>query len=176
MAGKGFEINHRGIEQITSELERAFAKHPIRIPLEADATGLVSEGGLGLGNVTNHYYGPTVHVVGDRAQIAWGPSSAQNQDGTQAVASGYEDLAATVAEVRRRLADAGLTPEDQREAEATTDELLRELTLPVPDEAQVRRGARLLTGFLAPILLHVGEAVATDWITDAIERLQHIHS
>lgn len=37
MAG-AFEINKRGIEQMRCELEREFAKHPVRIPLKADTS------------------------------------------------------------------------------------------------------------------------------------------
>ncbi len=167
MASGGFHINERAIADMASEIQRAFDKHVIRVPLEGDPSGALP------GAVTN-YYGPVVQAIGDRTQIAWGNSNTQNQDGAQAVTAGYEEFAALVGEVRRRLVDAGHAREDQQEAEETADDLLRELTLPVPDETRVRKGARLLTGFLAPLLLHVSEAVATDWIKDAIERLQDI--
>ena len=36
MANSGFKINKAGIRQFTRELERELAKHPVRIPVEAD--------------------------------------------------------------------------------------------------------------------------------------------
>src|SRR5665647_3966986 len=85
MAGKGFEINKRGIEQMMHEMQREFDKHSVRVPVEADSAGAFPAHGAAPGHVAN-YYGPVVQVDGDRAQVAWGGSVTQNQDGVQEVA------------------------------------------------------------------------------------------
>lgn len=176
MAGKGFEINRRGIERMMRDVQREFDKHPIRVPVETDDSGIVPAGGLTHGNIAN-YYGPVVQVQGDRAQIAWGDSVTQNQDGAQDVASGYEALAAAVVEIRRGLAVAGLAGGDAREAEAAADDLLREITAPEPDPGKVRRGATMLKGFLASVLAGGGQGLgegAVDWARAGIEQLGNL--
>ncbi len=39
MALSGFNIDKRAIAQMTHEIQREFNKHPIRVPVEADAEG-----------------------------------------------------------------------------------------------------------------------------------------
>ena len=176
MAGKGFEINKRGIEQMMREMQREFDKHSIRVPVEADSAGAFPAHGAAPGHVAN-YYGPVVQVNGDRAQVAWGGSVTQNQDGVQEVAPGYEALAAAVVEIRRGLAATGLGAGEQREAEAAADDLLREITVPEPDPGKVRRAATMLKGFLASVLIGGGEGIgegAVDWVRTGIEQLGNL--
>lgn len=176
MAGRGFEINKRGIEKMMREMQREFNKHPIRVQVEADDLGPPSGVGNAPGGVTN-YYGPVVQVNGNRAQVAWGDSVSQNQDGAQEVAHGYEALAAAVVEIRRGFHDAGLEDDERREAEAAADDLLREITVPSPEAARVRRSATLLKGFLASILAGGGENIgesAAEWALTGIRQLDSL--
>lgn len=86
----GFKINKQGILQFTRELEREFAKHPVRVPVEADPHGLKPA------LTVNNYNGPVVTVTGDHAQLAWDNSgtATQAQSRVEEIAPGYEDLAA----------------------------------------------------------------------------------
>ena len=61
-----FKINKQGIAKLQRELEREFARNPIRVPIVAEA----SIGGASGGMVVN-YNGPVVTVNGDHAQLAW---------------------------------------------------------------------------------------------------------
>ena len=67
MAG-GFKINKQGIRKMTRDIEREFAKNPVKVPLEADP-GAVS---LPAATTVHNYHGPVVTVSGYHAQIAWG--------------------------------------------------------------------------------------------------------
>lgn len=66
MAGE-FKINKQAIRKMTQEIEKEIAKNPVRVPLEADPTGMT----FPATSVTNNYHGPVVTVNGDNAQLAW---------------------------------------------------------------------------------------------------------
>lgn len=40
--GKGFSIDKRAIQRMSREIEKEFARHPVRVPLEPDAPGVTS--------------------------------------------------------------------------------------------------------------------------------------
>lgn len=61
------------------------AKNPVRVPLQADHSGLQ----LPAATTVNNYNGPVVTVTGDHAQLAWNNNDvAQNQTATEQVAPG----------------------------------------------------------------------------------------
>jgi hypothetical protein len=64
----GFKINKQGIRNMAREIEREFAKNPIRVPVETEYDGVYPA----VASVTN-YHGPVVTVTGDNAKIAGVP-------------------------------------------------------------------------------------------------------
>lgn len=171
MAPKGFEINPRAIKQMTREIQREFDKHPITVPVETNAHGVVP-----LTPVSTNYYGPVVNVQGDGAQLAWDNQSVvQNQvDATQQIAPGFELIAQAVTSTLKQLAAAGLNPQDQADAEAAANEVLTEVVREEPDSGRIRRGITALKGLLSPVAigLHTGAADgAQEWAATAIQQL-----
>lgn len=163
----GFEVNQQGIREIQRRLQREFDKHPVRIPVEADPEMPVVH--------QTTINGPTVISNGDRAQIAWGESVSQTQDGTTTqVAQGYEDVAALLADVVRDLATAGLPEEDETVVRKAAEEGLREVGKPEPDRTAVKMCLSAVTGVLAPIAMRavdgVGDA-AQKWAAEAVAAL-----
>jgi ketosteroid isomerase-like protein len=170
---KGFEINKRGIAQMAKEIEREFAKHPIRVPIEGDpSTSLAGQ----FGGSTTVYNGPVIFGDVDGAQLAWGNQTANQhqQQRTETITPGFEAIAQAVVSTLEQLPAAGLAEEDLREAEATADEVLTEVTRPEPDRGRIRRAVTALRGFLAPVAtgLSVGAGEgAEEWARTAIEQL-----
>lgn len=60
----GFKINKQAIKKMTRELEKEFAKNPVKVPLEADSGGVAFPSSP---SITNNYHGPIVTVNGDNA-------------------------------------------------------------------------------------------------------------
>lgn len=153
--GKGIEINKQAIRKMSREIEKEFAKNPVRVPLEADASGVT----FPAGTITNNYHGPVVTVHGDNAQLAWDNQTvnqAQNQD----IAPGYEELAKVVTGLLVSLPALGLSRDDEQEAKATAESVLGEVVKDEPDQDRIKRGITMLRGLLAPIATGVGTAVS----------------
>lgn len=94
----GFKINREGIRQMTRELEREFAKHPVRVPIEVDSQG--DTWPLRSATTVNNYHGPVVTVNGDGTQLAWNSTSVhQSHERVEQVAAGYEDLAQIITDL-----------------------------------------------------------------------------
>ena len=153
--GKGFEINKQAIRKMSREIEKEFAKNPVRVPLEADASGVT----FPAGTITNNYHGPVVTVHGDNAQLAW-DNQTVNQTQNQDIAPGYEELAKVVTGLLASLPALGLSGDDEQEAKATAESVLGEVVKDEPDQGRIKRGITMLRGLLAPIATGVGTAVS----------------
>lgn len=144
----GFKINKQAIRQMTREIEKEFAKNPVRIPLEASSSGIRNSSAT----TVNNYHGPVVTVTGDHAQIAWGnATSNQNQERVEQIAPGFEKLAGTIAELLTRLETIGLDDEDSKEIRSNADEVLKEVVKDNPSPTVIRRGLIMIKGLLAPL-------------------------
>lgn len=155
----GFKINKQRIRQMTREIEREFAKNPVRIPLEADASGLQ----LPPATTVNNYHGPVVTVTGDNAQLAWNNRDvSQTQSNIEQVAPGYEALADLVTRFLASLPTLNFDPEDEAEAHAASDTVLREVVKAKPDRGVVKRSITILKGLLAPIASGLSQAMTEE--------------
>lgn len=155
----GFKINKQGIRQMTRELEREFAKHLVRVPLEADPSNLT----LGSGTTVNNYHGPVVTVTGDNAQLVWDAAGdvTQNQDHAQQIASGYENIARSLTDLIANLTTLVLG-DDETEARGQAETVLAEIVKPDPDKSVVKRGLTMIKGILAPISAGVAAGVTAE--------------
>jgi hypothetical protein len=172
MTRRGFEINKRGIEQFTRELQQEFDKHPIRMDVRTDLPQLpdIRPG------TTTIYNGPVILGSADGAQLAWNNDSVSQSQSEQPqhIAAGFEALAQVVIEVLQQLPAAGLCEEDQVNAAEAGNEILAQLTETVPDAGKVKRALTLLRGVLAPLVVAAGTGVAqgvAEWAKAAIEHL-----
>mgnify|MGYP003414671679 FL=1 len=155
----GFKINKQGIRQMTREIEREFAKNPVRVPLQADSTGVQ----LPPATTVNNYNGPVVTVTGDHAQVAWNNHDVtQSQEKIEQVAPGYEELADLVTRLLASLPSLTLDPDDETEAPDTSETILREVVKAEPDRGIVKRGVTMLKGLLAPVSSGVSKAVTQE--------------
>ena len=160
----GFKINKQAIRKVTRELEREFAKNPVRVPLQADT----SDVRLPAATTINNYHGPVVTVTGDGAQLAWDNQEVtQGQANFQQVATGYEELADLVTRLLASVETFELDPEDQAELVEAGDEILHEAVKDQPDRRVVRRGITMLKGLLAPVASGVSKGVADETATMA---------
>lgn len=162
MAG-GFKINKQAIKKMSRDIEREFAKHPVRVPLEADHRGV----SLPAATTVNNYHGPVVTVNGDHAQVAWGNRDVQqDSDASEQVAPGYEQLAQLLTDMLASLSRLGLGEPDAADLRETAEDVLREVTHEEPNPGTVRRGVTFIKGLLAPVAAGLGKAV-TQETTDA---------
>lgn len=153
----GFKINRQGIQQFTRELEREFAKHPVRIPVEADPE-VISPA-----VTVNNYHGPMVAVNGDHAQLAWENTgtTSQRQNRVEQIAPGYEDLARTLTDLLANLPVFTLGT-DETETRLAVEAVLDEVTKAQPDQSVIKRGITMIKGLLAPIATGVSAAVTAE--------------
>ena len=177
MAGHGFEINKRGIERFTRELQKEFDKHSIRVDVR---TGLPALPDISHG-ATVTYNGPVIFGNADGAQLAWNNGAvSQSQTGeSQRIAEGFEALANVVAEILRQLPATGLDDEDQALAAEAGNEILVQLTQPSPEPGKIKRAAATLRGALVPLAIAAETGVAqavTEWAKAAIEHLSTLIS
>jgi hypothetical protein len=155
----GFKINKQGIRQFTREIEREFAKNPVRIPVEADPNGVV----LPSASTVNNYFGPVVTSNGDNAQIAWGNGAVhQSQNVVEQITPGYEAVARLVTDLLANLDAFALPEDDAAEARVNADAVLSEVVKENPDQGMIKRGVTMLKGLLAPIAAGVGGAVTEE--------------
>jgi hypothetical protein len=177
VTGRGFEINKRGVERFTQELQKEFDKHPIRLGVQ---TGLPELPDIAHGTTVT-YNGPVIFGSADGAQLAWNNGAVrQSHNGeSQQIAEGFEALANIVAEILRQLPATGLDEEDQALAVETGNELLAELIQPSPELGKVKRTAAMLRGVLAPLAIAAESGAAqavTEWAKTAIEHLSRLIS
>ncbi|WP_327113996.1 hypothetical protein OHB12_33135 [Nocardia sp. NBC_01730] len=154
---KGFKINREGIRRMTREIEKEFAKNPVRVPLEADPDGIYPPAAT----VTN-YNGPVVTVTGDHAQLAWNNDTVnQGQARRDEIAPGYERLAATLANLLAELARLPLNAEDSAEVRGQAEAVLAEVVNEEPNPGIVKRGLTMIKGLLSPIAAGITQAATT---------------
>lgn len=151
----GFKINKQGIAKMAREIEKEFAKHPVRVPLHADGDGLVLPGS------TVNYNGPVVTVNGDHAQLAWGNGTVNQAQRTE-IAPGFEDLAQTITAILASLPNLGLSAGDQVEVQSEAETVLGEVVKSDPDAGIVRRSITMIKGLLAPVAAGLGVAVSAE--------------
>jgi len=162
----GFKINRQGIQQITRELEREFARHPVRVPIEADPSDVTWAPAV----TVNNYHGPVVTVTGDHAQLAWNNDTVnQTQDRVEQIAPGYEDLARTLTDMLANLTVLGLG-DDEADARDNAEDVLNEIVKETPDASVIKRGLTMVKGLLAPIATGVRLAVTAE----STEAAQHV--
>lgn len=147
MGTSGFKINKQGIRKMTREIEREFAKNPIRVPVETEYDGVYPA----VGSVTN-YHGPVVTVTGDHAQIAWDNDTVnQEQNRGGQIAPGYEQLAATLAELLAGLPSLPLDESDEAEVRTNVETVLAEVVEDDPNQGIIKRALTMIKGLLSPI-------------------------
>lgn len=165
-------INKSAIAKMATDIQREFDRHPIRVPIHADAPVLSKPPD---GSVV--YNGPVVNIDGDRAQVAWGTNVTQTQN-VDTVAPGFEALAAAVGEVLKQLPNIGIPAADLQDAEDAAHEILAEVTHIAPSQGKIRRALNAIKGVLAPVASGVaaaaGAAAGQEWAKAAIERLQDV--
>ncbi|MFN3006620.1 hypothetical protein [Mycolicibacterium wolinskyi] len=167
----GFKINKQGIRQMTREIEREFAKNPVRVPLQADTSGVR----LPPATTVNNYNGPVVTVTGDHAQLAWNNQDVtQTRASTEQVAPGYEELADLVTRLLASTHRFSLEAEDEVELRANSDAVLREVVKTNPDGSFVRRGVTMLKGLLAPIASGISKAVTEESASVAQQMIESL--
>lgn len=167
----GFEINPQGIREIQRELEREFAKHPIRVPLTVDAEGVAPPHG-----VVVNYHGPVVTVHGDHAQLAWNNETVNQHQDVEDIAVEYAQLADVVTQVLALLDRLDLSQDDADDARSEARGVLTEVTNPSPDRGVVRRGVTMLKGLLAAAGAGVGTAVTAETAEHARQLIELLGS
>lgn len=170
--GRGFSINHRAIAAMSREIERSFARNPVRVPVELDDQGIVRT----IGGTVHNYNGPVINGnVSGSAVLAWNSANVtQNQPQSHEIAPGYERLADAVVAVLQQLPMAGLDEQDRVDAEAAADEILTEVVHPEPEQGKIRRALATLKGFLANLATGVTTGAADgaqEWAQTAIAEL-----
>jgi hypothetical protein len=171
-------IDRRAIAKMMGKLQREFDKQgPLRVPIEADASGLPQ---LGTGTTVNNYHGPVFNADVSGAQIAWNNDTVtQNQQNTTStVTPGYENLAKLITDLLQQLPQVGLEKPDLRDAEEAANDVLKEITGPEqPEPGRLRGALRSLRGALAPIATGVMSGLAAgakEWAKAAIAGLTGI--
>lgn len=173
MGNSGFKINKQGIRQMTREIEREFARNPIRVPIETEFAGVYPTAG---GSVTN-YNGPVVTVNGDHAQIAWNNGTVnQGQNRSDQIAPGYEQLAAALAELLAGLPSLPLEQDDEAEVRANIETVLAEVVEEEPNQGIIKRGLTMIKGLLSPIATAAAEAVSEESAELARSAIQELGS
>ncbi|NUS44719.1 MAG: hypothetical protein HOQ24_13655 [Mycobacteriaceae bacterium] len=173
----GFEINKRGIEEMSKALEREFAKHPVRVPVQVTDEKVLEA--LPQTNVHN-YHGPVIHGDANGAQLAWGNATvSQRQDNTtETIAPGYERLTEAIVALMQKLPDLGLDADIRADAEDSAKEILTETTADEPNTRSIRRALHVLKGILAPLSAGITAGVEAavrpevqEWAAKAIGEL-----
>lgn len=159
MAG-GVHINKQAIAKMSRDLEREFAKHPVRVPLTMETPNVES---LRTGDV---YNGPVVHIHGDGAQVAWNNENVTQTNSTarQEVTPGFEPIATAVGQILEGIANSGLEADEICEAEETGKAVLNEVVKEEPDKGVIKRSLTMLKGMLSPVAIG-----AQDGVTDAAQ-------
>ena len=158
MAYGGFHIDKRAIAKMSKEIEREFAKHPVRVPIETDQSAI--SGMPATSSVTN-YNGPVVHIHGDHAQLAWGNGSVEQNSAVE-IAPGFEALAEAVAELLASTHQFRLDADSEIDFRDAANSVLAEVTTAEPDPGKVRRGVALLKGFLSAAAVGANTGVSAE--------------
>lgn len=170
---RGFKINKPGIAKMMREIQRETDRHPVKVPIEAEPPELLGFTQLA-GEVTN-YYGPVIHGDANNAQLAWmNGSSSQVQDNAQQIASGFEEVAAAVADLIQQIPGSGVGEDVQEHIQEPAADILNEVVEAEPDKGKVRAALERIKGVLAPVALGMSRGAgdgAADWAKNAISQL-----
>ncbi|WP_144836196.1 hypothetical protein [Kocuria rosea] len=173
MAGK-FKIDQRAVRQMSREIEKEFAKNPVRVPVQGNARGVEGAGGT---NHTTVNYGPVITINGDGAQIAWDNNEVNQTSHVQkeeVVTPGYEPVAQALKDILGGLSETGIDVGDQAMVVDESIEVLEEITKPEPDQGVVKRGLALVKGVLSPVATGLQEGIsenAKQWAITGIKSL-----
>lgn len=155
----GFKINKQAIRKMSREIEREFAKNPVRVPLEADHSAV----SLPAATTVNNYNGPVVTVNGDHSQLAWDNQSVtQDQAHIEQVAPGYEELAQLLTDILASLSTFQLDETEEAELRGNAKLVRQEVVKSEPDQGIVRQGVTVIKGLLAPISAGLGKAATEE--------------
>jgi hypothetical protein len=160
-AVSGFKINREGIRRMSKEIEREFAKHPIRVPIEAEPQGPAWP--LPSATTVNNYHGPVVTVNGDGTQLAWSSGSVQqSHEAIEQVAPGYEDLAQIITDLLANVTRLPLSDADLGELRSNADAVLQQVTTDKPDRSIVGRAVTMIRGLLVSAAEGIGDSVSDE--------------
>jgi hypothetical protein len=152
------KINREGIRRMSQELEREFAKHPVRVPIQADPQGPAWP--LPSATTVNNYHGPVVTVNGDGTQLAWNNANVhQSHERVEQVAPGYEHLAQIITDLLANVDRLSLPEADVEDLRSNADAVLQQVTTEDPDQGIIRRAVTMIKGLLAPVGVGIGDAV-----------------
>lgn len=153
----GISINKRAIAKMSRDIEKEFAKNPVKVPLTMD---IPSNPTFGPGDT---YNGPVVQINGDSAQVALNSNNVTQTNSStrqEVVASGFEPIAAAVGKVLEGISQSGLDSDQVAEVEETGRLVLEEVTKENPDKSLLKRSLTMLRGLLAPIAVGAQEGAA----------------
>lgn len=156
-----FKINRGAIERMSREIEAEFAKHPVKIPLQADRDDIAAV--LPTASTVNNYLGPVINVTGDGAQIAWGSGAVnQSHERIEQVAPGFESLAKIVTDLLASADQFELPEAEFAELRANATAVLDQVTAETPDKGVLRTSVAVLKGILAPVAVGLGAAATAE--------------
>lgn len=106
----------------------------------------------------NRFYGPVIHGNVTDSQLAWGNQTVSQSGGQhdEAVAPGFEEIAAVVSKIVAEAANFGLNDDGKGDIEAVGRELLTEVETGEPDRGKIRRWVASLKGILTPLAVQAG--------------------
>lgn len=148
------------------EIQQEVDKHPIKVPIDAEVSPVVAQ------SVTN-YNGPIVVNAGGSAQIAFGTGSLQERSDIESVSPGYEELAATLADLIARVDDF-MSESDARALREGAESVLREVSEQQPEATKVGSLVTTVKGLLASLALGLAQGAGVggvEWARDLVERL-----
>jgi hypothetical protein len=170
----GFKVNKQGIAKMMREIQREVNRHPVTVPVQAEPPTSAPWVARAASEVTN-IYGPVILGDANGAQLAWGNQSvSQVQNGAQTIASGFEDIAAAVAQVVLEIPGSGLEDEAQERMAEPASEVLNEVVEAEPDKGKIRAAVDRIKGVLAPVALGLSRGAgdgAAEWAKTAISQL-----
>lgn len=162
MTKDGFEIDEYGVKKAVEELQKEFDKHSVRIPVETDGAAPDSLPGTSVHQTIHH--APVIYNSGDGAQMAWNNDRVTHTHNEHYdIASGFEELARTVATILDELPQTDLSEQERQETEQSARDVLTEITQPAPEHGKVRKAVRALQGCLTPLLVGGTQAAAQQW-------------
>ncbi|PWV44584.1 hypothetical protein [Nocardiopsis sp. L17-MgMaSL7] len=165
MPSGGFKINRRGIQKMSREIEKEFAKNPITIPVQADGSPQPV-------SVVNHH-APVVYGGVSGSSVVWGDGQA-NLNQTSHAGSGQEELAAALTRILEQMPRDGLPAEDAEDLEDAGGQALEAARSPHHDEGRVKRGVRAILRILEPIAQGARAGAsegAQGWAREAMQSL-----
>jgi hypothetical protein len=161
-------IYRREIARMTREIQREFDRHPSRVPVRADGPEFPPGA-----RRTTIYNGPVIYGNADGAPGAT-RRSARPATGVSRSRPDSKRLRRPVVSTLEQLPVAGLSIEDQRDADGAARQVLAEVVQPDPDRRKIRRALSAMKGLLAPLATGLVEGAgdgAHEWAKTAIERL-----